>query len=429
MALHWQILLALALAAFAGHWAGTDGAVLGVAWLSVFEFIGALFLNALKMIVVPLVVSAIILGVSNIGGQGGFSRLGSKTLAYYLASGLIAVVIGLTLVNLLQPGAGQADTPVMESNTQLMSAIEGKGAADVVQVFLRMVPENVFKAAVETQMLGLIFFSLLFGYFMTQLTGLPRETLHNFWQGVFEVMMKITDLVMKFAPYGVFGLVAASIAKTGFEQFGHLAWFFVTVMAALALHFFVVMWLFLRVIGKIQNPWLHYKAMFPTLLTAFSTSSSSATLPITITNVEQRAGVSNRVSSFVLPLGATVNMNGTALYECVAVLFIAQLFGIDLTWTQQLLVVMLALVTSIGVAGIPSASLVAISVILMAVGLPAEAIGLLLVVDRILDMTRTAVNVFSDSVGAVIIARTEGELNLLKPIEAAKENITTSTRA
>lgn len=426
MALHWQILLALVLAVLMGSYTGTEGVLFGISWLAIYEFIGTLFLNALKMIVIPLVVSAIIIGVSNIGGQGGFSRLGSKTIGYYLVSGLIAVVIGLVLVNALQPGAGQGDAPVLETHAPLMSAIEGKGAGDVVQVFLRMVPENVFKAAVEMQMLGLIFFSIWFGYFMTQLTGPTRETLHHFWQGVFEVMMKITDLVMKFAPYGVFGLVAASIAKTGFEQFGNLAWFFVTVITALALHFFVVMWLFLRVVGKIQNPWLHYKAMFPALLTAFSTSSSSATLPVTMANVEQRAGVSNRVSSFVLPLGATVNMNGTALYECVAVLFIAQMFGIELTWTQQILVVVLALVTSIGVAGIPSASLVAISVILMAVGLPAEAIGLLLVVDRILDMTRTAVNVFSDSVGAVIIARTEGELNLLKPsvIETNVDNQT-----
>ncbi len=424
LALHWQILIALALAAFMGSLTGATAEILGVSWLAIYDFIGALFLNALKMIVVPLVVSAIIIGVSNIGGQGGFSRLGSKTIGFYLFTGLIAVVVGLVVINSIQPGIGHNQVPQIETNTQLMSAIEGKDAGDVVQVFLRMVPENIFKAAAEMQMLGLIFFSILFGYFMTQLTGPTRETMHNFWHGVFEVMMKITDLVMKFAPYGVFGLVAASIARTGFEQFENLAWFFVTVSLALAIHFFVVMWLILRFIGKLQNPWLHYKAMFPALLTAFSTSSSSATLPVTMANVEQRAGVSNRVSSFVLPLGATVNMNGTALYECVAVIFIAQLFGVDLTWTQQILVVMLALATSIGVAGIPSASLVAISVILLAVGLPAEAIGLLLVVDRLLDMMRTAVNIFSDSVGAVVIARSEGELDLFKPvaIEAKTEN-------
>ena len=416
LALHWQILIALGLAALFGTATGMDGQILGVSWLAIYDFLGALFLNALKMIVVPLVVAAIIIGVSNIGGHGGFSRLGIKTLSYYALTGLIAIVIGLVVVNVIQPGVGQSEPPAIEENSQLMSAIEGKGAGDIVEVFLRMVPANIFEAAVEMQMLGLIFFSILFGYFMTQLTGPVRETMHNFWQGVFDVMMMITNLVMKFAPIGVFGLVAASVARTGFEQFGSLALFFVTVVLALALHFFVVMMLILRGLGKVQNPWLHYKAMFPALLTAFSTSSSSATLPVTMSNVEQRAGVSNRVSSFVLPLGATVNMNGTALYECVAVLFIAQLFGVDLSWTQQLLVVFLALATSIGVAGIPSASLVAISVILIAVGLPVEAIGLLLVVDRLLDMMRTAVNIFSDSVGAVVIARSEGEMNLLKPV-------------
>ncbi|UQB43290.1 dicarboxylate/amino acid:cation symporter [Thiomicrospira microaerophila] len=421
LALHWQILIALVLAAIMGSATGVTGTILGISWIAIYDFIGTLFLNALKMIVIPLVVSAIILGVSNIGGQQGFSRLGLKTLSYYAATGLIAILIGLTLVNIIQPGAGQSEAPVIETNTQLMSAIEGKGMGDIAEIFVRMIPDNIFKAAVEMQMLGLIFFSLLFGFFMTQLTGRPREVMHDFWQAIFEVMMKITHLVMKFAPYGVFGLVAASVARTGFEQFGNLAWFFLTVSLALALHFFVVMPMILKFVGKIQNPWLHYKAMFPALLTAFSTSSSASTLPVTMSNIEHRAGVSNRVTSFVLPLGATVNMDGTALYECVAVLFIAQLFGVDLSWSQQLLVVILALATSIGVAGIPSASLVAISVILLAVGLPIEALGILLVVDRLLDMMRTSVNIFSDSVGAVVIARSEGELNLYSSLEKATE--------
>jgi proton glutamate symport protein len=226
-------------------------------------------------------------------------------------------------------------------------------------------------------------------------------------------MMLLTGLIMKFAPLGVFGLVAASVAKTGFDQFENLALFFMTVVAALAIHFIIVMSLILRYVGGVKNPWLHYQAMAPALLTAFSTSSSSATLPISMNSLENRAGVSNRVASFVLPLGATVNMDGTALYECVAAVFIAQLFGFELDFATQLLIVVVALTTSIGVAGIPSASLVAISIILVAVGLPAEAIGLLLVVDRLLDMMRTAVNIFSDSVGAVVIAKSEGEKEVL----------------
>ncbi|HHT00962.1 MAG TPA: dicarboxylate/amino acid:cation symporter [Thiomicrospira sp.] len=413
LALHWQILIALVLAAAMGAYSGTEGTIMGIHWLAIYTFIGTLFLNALKMIVVPLVVSAIITGIANVGSQGGFGRLGMKTLGYYVATSFIAIMIGLVLVNVIQPGVTNNPPPVIEANEQVSLAVEGKSAGDVVDVFLRMIPTNIVDAAAEGQMLGLIFFSLLFGFFMTKLKGDIATTMNNFWQGVFDVMMLMTDLIMKFAPLGVFGLVAASVAKTGFDQFGNLALFFFTVVAALAIHLLVVMPIILRVFGGVKNPWLHYQAMAPALLTAFSTSSSSSTLPITMNSVEHRAGVSNRVTSFVLPLGATVNMDGTALYECVAAIFIAQLFGMQLDFATQLLIVIVALTTSIGVAGIPSASLVAISIILVAVGLPAEAIGLLLVVDRLLDMMRTAVNIFSDSVGAVVIAKTEGEKDIL----------------
>lgn len=413
IALHWQIMIALVLAAVMGSVTGTEGTLFGIHWMPIYVFLGTLFLNALKMIVVPLVVSAIISGIAAIGDKGGFGRLGMKTLSYYLFTSFIAIMIGLVLVNIIQPGVSDAPPPPIEQNEKVSLAVEGKGAGDVAEIFIRMIPTNVIQAAADGQMLGLIFFSLLFGYFLTKIHGAGRQTQQNFWQGLFEVMMKITDWVMKFAPIGVFGLVAASIAKTGFDQFGNLALFFLTVTLALAIHFFVVMPLILRFIGGVKNPWLHYEAMLPAILTAFSTSSSASTLPVTMESLEERAGVSNRVSSFVLPLGATVNMDGTALYECVAAIFIAQLFGVHLDLTTQLLIVFIALTTSIGVAGIPSASLVAISIILVAVGLPAEAIGLLLVVDRLLDMMRTTVNVFSDSVGAVVIARSEGEKEVL----------------
>jgi proton glutamate symport protein len=260
-------------------------------------------------------------------------------------------------------------------------------------------------------MLGLIVFALLFGIFMLRIGAEHAQTLKSFWQGVFEVMMAITLFVMRFAPLGVFGLVAKTITTTGFAAFAPLAVFFFTVVAALVLHTFVSLALMLKVLGRV-NPFLHYRAMVPAMLTAFSTASSSATLPVTIECLEKNVGVSNRTSSFVLPLGATINMDGTALYECAAALFIAQAYGLDLSFAQQFLVVILALLTSIGVAGIPAASLVAISVILTAIGLPLEGIGLLLVTDRILDMMRTAVNVFSDTCCAVIVASTEGETGL-----------------
>jgi len=223
----------------------------------------------------------------------------------------------------------------------------------------------------------------------------------------------MTDWVMRFAPLGVFALVAKVVTTTGLDAFAPLLRFFVTAAAALGVHFLVTLPLILLLVARVP-PWRHYRAMLPALLTAFSTASSSATLPITMDCVEKNAGVSNRTTSFVLPLGATVNMDGTALYECVAALFIAQAYGLELTFAQQFTVVLVALLTSIGVAGIPAASLVAITIILGAIGLPAEAIGLILAVDRVLDMMRTSVNVFSDSCGAVVIGRLEGEQGILK---------------
>jgi Na+/H+-dicarboxylate symporter len=248
---------------------------------------------------------------------------------------------------------------------------------------------------------------------MTRIPNQFAEAQYDFWNGMFQIMMKITDLIMKFAPLGVFALVAKTVSSTGLEAFVPLAKFFFTVVLALGIHFAVTLPLLLRVLGRV-SPLRHYRAVSPALLTAFSTASSSATLPITMDCVEKNAGVSNKTTSFVLPLGATVNMDGTALYECVAVMFIAQAYGIEMGLATQFTVVLLALLTSIGVAGIPAASLVAIAIILAAVGLPLEGIGLILAVDRILDMMRTAVNVTSDSAGAVIIAKSEGEEGILE---------------
>jgi len=415
--LHWQILIALLLAVLAGNLTGTDAGLFGVTFYQAYEFIGTLFLNALKMLIVPLIVSSIVVGIANIGSGSALGRLGGKTVLYYASTSLIAILIGLVLVNLVSPGVVDGepakDLIGLSGETEsIRDKVEGRGAGDVAEVFLRMVPTNIVSAAAEGQMLGLIFFSLLFGFFLTRLKDDRAHVLNNFWNAVYEVMMLITDWVMKFAPIGVFALVAKVVASTGFAAFKPLALFFITVVVALAVHFFVVMPVLLRVLGRV-NPLRHYRAMAPALLTAFSTSSSSATLPLTMECVEKNAGVSNRTSSFVLPLGATINMDGTALYECVAAIFIAQAYGIELSFAAQFTIVMVALLTSIGVAGIPAASLVAISIILTTIGLPVEAIGLILAVDRILDMCRTTVNVFSDSCGAVVIARSEGEKDIL----------------
>jgi len=421
--LHWQILLALILSAIFGllilpH----SSEAFASGFIGFCEFIGTLFMNALKMIIVPLIVASIISGVMNLGGEKGVGRIGFKTLLYYTCSGALAVAIGLLVVNVMAPGHIDAETAAImlgegeatAANEGLIGKVEGRGAGDVLEIFQRMFPSNVINAATDNgQLLGVITFSILFGLFIGKLRSEQRETQRKFWDSAQEVMLRLTECIIRFAPIGVFGLVTPKLLEAPFDKLlGAILVFFFTVLIALALHFLVSLAIIVKVFGK-TNPLTHYKAMSPVLLTAFSTSSSSATLPLTMDTVEERAGVSNKICSFTLPLGATVNMDGTALYECVVVIFIAQLSaaagGVALTMGDQLLVVLLALTTSIGVAGIPAASLVAISIILPAVGLPVEAIGVVWVTDRLLDMCRTAVNVFSDTVGAVVIGRSEGE--------------------
>ena len=412
MALHWQILIALALAVASGLLLDQTYSLFGVSFLSVLTFFATLFLNALKMLIVPLVMASIITGMMSLNGDT-IGRLGTKTVIYYATTSLVAILIGLLFVNLFQPGIvdGEPARDIIGLSSQtdeVMNNVSGKGAGDIAEVFLRMVPANIVDAAANGQMLGLIFFSLIFGFYISKLKGSVASIQKDFWQGLLDIMMMMTNLVMKFAPLGVYALVTKVVLLSGVEAFKPLALFFITVLLALAAHLFLFLPAVLKIIAGV-SPGKHFKAMLPALLTAFSTSSSSATLPITIDSVENRAGVSNQVSGFTLPLGATINMDGTALYECVAAMFIAQAYGINLDVTTQFTIVLVALLTSIGVAGIPSASLVAITIILAAIGLPLEGIGLILVVDRVLDMCRTAVNVFSDSCAAVTIARLEGE--------------------
>lgn len=424
--LHWQIIIAILAAFLAGYLLRNliqNDVSFALQIVSFLGFIGTMFLNALKMIIVPLILASIISGMSNMGTGEGLGRLGGKTVGFYLLSSFLAIVVGLVFVNVFTPGENNGEPAGHllnlsqgEDVDEKLTLIEGKGSGDFAQIFLRMVPPNIVKAAADGQMLGLICFGLLFGFFMLRVQAQYRETMVTFWQGAFETMMGITMFIMKFAPLGVFGLITVTIAEVGFGGGVNILKFFLTVIFALAFHTFITMPLLLRFIARV-NPVHQFKAMMPAMLTAFSTASSAGTLPVTMNCMENRAGVSNRTTSFVLPLGATVNMDGTALYECVAAMFIAQAYGLDLSLTTQFMIVVIALLTSIGVAGIPSASLVAIVVILGAIGLPAEGIGLLLITDRILDMLRTAVNVFSDSCCTTVVASTEGEKELFRDID------------
>ncbi len=394
--LHWQILISLVLAILFGFFFPQD--VTYVKWM------GDLFLRGLKMIIVPLILTSIVTGVANIGNAQGLGKLGAKTILYYISTSLFAILVGLTFVNLFQPGVG-ADLGFSKQVEGMDIASKGFG-----NILLRMVPSNIFQALASADMLAIIFFSILIGFFIMKISKEYKDPLINLFNGGFEVMMRITSFVIKFTPLGIFGIVSVVVAeqKDVLDVAQRLGIYMLSVLLGLFFHAFITLPFLLRFVGK-ANPYKHFKAMTTPLLTAFSTSSSSATLPLTMESVENEVGVSNKITSFVLPLGATVNMDGTALYECVAAMFIAQAYGIHLSFLSQVIVVFTALLASIGAAGIPMAGLVMISVILSAVGLPLEGVGLILAVDRILDMCRTTVNVWSDSCGAAIIARTEGE--------------------
>jgi len=395
--LHWQILIALVIAVIYGLFL-TD-------YVSYIGWMGDLFLRGLRMIIVPLILTSIISGVANIGDAHNLGRLGLKTFAYYITTSFFAIITGLVLVNIIQPGVG-ADLG-LKSEVPELAATSG----DLGDIIMRMVPTNIFDALASADMLAIIFFSILIGYFITRVNEKYKTMFTDFFNGGFEVMMKLTHLIIKFTPLGILGIVAGVVAEQAdnlMNLIGSLGLYMAAVLLGLIIHAFITLPLIIRFVAKV-NPRLHARAMSAPLLTAFSTSSSSATLPLTLEAVEINSGVSNKVTSFVLPLGATVNMDGTALYECVAAMFIAQAYGIELGFLLQMVVVMTALLASIGAAGIPMAGLVMISVILSAVGLPLEGIGLILAVDRILDMCRTTVNVWSDSCGAVTIAKSEGE--------------------
>jgi Na+/H+-dicarboxylate symporter len=416
----WKVFIAIILGMIIGSFTQQSSTLFGVHIYNyafpVYDLCGKIFINALTLIVVPLVSASIITGIARIGNESAFGRLGAKTFGFYLGTSLLAILIGLFFVNILKPGfAIHPETITAHVNVNIADIqqhIVTQETSKFTDILLQIVPANIVETFSKGQMLGLIFFSLIFGYCISKIESHTSSILMGFWQGVFGAMIRFTHIIMKFLPIGVFFLVAKVFAESGFQSLRSLGLFTLAVLAGLLTFMFIALPLLLKIIGRVP-PGRHFKAMGPALITAFSTSSSSATLPITIDCVEKRAGVSNRICSLVIPLGTSINMSGSALYECVAAMFVAQAYGIDLSFTTQFIVVLLALITSIGVAGVPSASLVAIIAILKAIGLPIEGIGLFIAVDRVLDMCRTTVNVFSDSCCAVLVARSEGEHDVL----------------
>ncbi len=394
--LHWQILVALILALIYGS--------VFKEYIDYVSWLGDLFIRALKMIVIPLIITSLITGITNVGSSKNLGRLSIKTLAYYITTSLLAIITGLILVNIIKPGAG-FEINVAQDISQL-----GIVQKPLKETLINIVPNNIFRAFTSENMLSIIFFSILFGFFIIQIQDKHRELLTDFFSASFRVMMKITLFVIKFAPLGIFGIVAKVIAEQDnlLDLFKSIGLFMTVVTAGLLFHAVVTLPAILKFVGK-TNPLRFFNSVLTPLLTAFSTQSSNATLPLTIEAVEDNAGVSNKISSFTLPLGATINMDGTALYELAVAGFVAQIYGIDLSISQQVVMVLTALLASIGTAAIPMASLVTMTIIFTAVGLPLEGIAIVMPVERILDMFRTTVNVWSDCCGAATIAVSEGE--------------------
>lgn len=374
-------------------------------WGGWFQRIGNLFLRLLKMVAVPLIITSLSAGVLGLGKSGGVGPMFAKTLTYYLATSLLAIVTGLFAVNVIKPGL----RGMGEIATAPATVAEAKSLGEVLFDQLEaLVPANPAAAIVAPDFLSIIAFTLAFSVFALKCGGVITDRLRTAAETGLEIMMAMTTAIIRLAPVGVLFLMLYVTATQGASVFKSLAFYMLAVTSALVIHACITLPIIVRVFAK-RNPWKFLQAMSPALLTAFSSASSNGTLPLTLTCAEKRAGVSNRTSSFVLPLGATVNMDGTALYEAVAVLFIAQLYhGSNLPLSAQIVVALTALLASVGAAGIPHAGLVMMVIILQAVGLPVEMQGIILAVDRVLDMGRTTVNVWSDACGCAVIEAWEG---------------------
>jgi DAACS family dicarboxylate/amino acid:cation (Na+ or H+) symporter len=414
MQLHNQIMVGMTAGAVAGVAANALAAdAVWVTWLAdyVAEPVGNIFLRMLLMTVVPLVFASITLGVASFGDVRRLGRVGIKTLAYFLLGTALAVALGLTLVNAIDPGAGVEPATreaLLESYRSRADALmpSDVGTTFGVQMLVDIVPRNPVEAAASMDMLGLIFFSLVFGAALTLIPRNRAEPLIAVIDALGHVVIRIIQFTMKLAPYGVFGLIFVVTSRFGWHLLQQLGIYVGVVIVGLALHGAVVLSLLVGTLGGI-HPVTFWKRSRASIVTAFSTSSSNATLPTNIAVAERELGVPPAIAGFVLPLGATMNMNGTALYEGVTVLFLAQVFGVDLNLGQQVVVALLAVITAVGAAGVPGGSLPLMMVVMGTVGVPPEGIAIILGVDRILDMSRTTLNVAGDLTAALFVARSE----------------------
>lgn len=425
LALHWKIIIGMTLGVIFGLLAITIGWDQFTSdWIKPF---GTIFINLLKLIAVPLVFASLIKGVASLSDISKLSRIGSRTIALYLTSTVLAVTTGLLIVNTIQPGKYFSEEKRVEFKEKYASKTEAKmeAAAQVndqgpLQFMVDIVPQNLIKASASNKnMLQVIFFAILFGIAMIMLPNDKTIYVKGFFDGVNDVILQIVDMIMLMAPYGVFALLASLMVDFSdgdvnnvIELFSALGLYSLAVISGLLIMILVVYPIILKIFTKMS--YLDFfKGIMPAQMLAFSTSSSAATLPVTMERCEDHLGLSKEISSFVLPLGATINMDGTSLYQAVAAVFIAQAFGVDLDLSQQLTIVLTATLASVGAAAVPGAGLVMLVIVLGAVGMDPEGVALIFAVDRILDMLRTVVNVTGDATVATVIASSEGQLREL----------------
>jgi Na+/H+-dicarboxylate symporter len=416
MPLHTKILIGLVL----GVAAGLAANILELGWLqqtlAFVEPLGTGFIRLITMIVIPLVVASLLVGTASLGDLHKLGRIGGKAMAYYLTTTAVAVSIGLVVSNVIRPGSRVDQATRDRLAEQFAGEAAGQmaladAAPSLREVLLDLIPRNPVQAAAEFDLLPLIVFSIVLGAAVSVIPDEQRRAVLGFFDGINQASMVVIGWVMRLAPYAVFVLIAAVVARFGLDLLTSLLVYTLTVILGLALHVFGTLALLVRVLVRV-SPLQFYRRIVAAPLVAFSTSSSNATLPVTIQIAQGRLGVSKEVSSFALPLGATINMDGTALYQAVAVMFIAQIYGIPIDLSGQLTIVLTATLASIGTAGVPSAGIIMLVVVLNSVGMAQQVeagIALILGVDRILDMLRTSVNVTGDLVCAAFLARSEGE--------------------
>ncbi len=377
------------------------------------KWLGDIFIRLLNLVAVPLVLASLIAGAASLGDIRKFARIGTKTLAYYITTTAFAVTIGLVLANVIRPGEQMNEvtknnllqTYAGDTQERIASDVEFDGIRMVVE----MIPRNPFAALSQGEMLQIVFFAVFFGMVLTFANKDKSKILLDFFDALSDAMIKMIDVIMKFAPVGVFALIAATVAEFGFNILETLLWYAVTVLLGLFIHTAGTYGMLLKIFTRF-NVRKFFKGIRPVMLVGFSTSSSAATLPVNMECCQENLGVSKSITSFVLPLGATINMDGTALYQGVATVFIAQVYGMDLTLAQQITVVFMAVLASIGTAPVPGVGIIMLIIILKSVGVPETGIALILGIDRILDMCRTITNVTGDAAGTVIIANSEKEL-------------------